>query len=576
MICEKCGKNNPTKNTVCSSCNQPLPSSSNCGGFADILTINVNVPEVPTSSTSVISSASSARTDAAINRLTSATTALTKKNNMLMFFGICASVIALIAIIVAISSIAVSGSIGNSLGEKITKMETSLTELKQRPSGIFEKTDDGTSTFKYDAITDIMVYELLKDKISVDLSSDWNLLVNGWTDSENNVVIPPYNFADISQNDTDTFSSYITTLQNIENYLLCSKEYLSDASLASVKNYVFSAISNAFSPDSDSSSAYEWLINYPTIKEFFETSDNYTDKKNTLEEAYTKVFELCTMLSPSGFDSITKESYTDSYNVYVDNLVTYNEMASEFKNIFNVTYSENESSQLLSEEAAYDLYNTNIYKYFTDFKIIFHTDKDTTYVIKNDERLCVNEVSVEATQNENQESTAQDSDKTGEAVNAEKFIIPEHKEIEEYTFEGWSGFGKNNYNIDFTEKELISGTVNDVFETFDLTNTPEDELPDKIIDLYPVYHSAADYTISFKLKTADTETELYSITKKEPYKLTENDIININSKIQTSDNQTFLHWIYEDGSKTKSSEDFALDTIKNSAGTWYAFCIPKL
>lgn len=43
MICEKCGKNNPGKNTTCAYCKAPLPGNESCGGFADILSFT-NVP----------------------------------------------------------------------------------------------------------------------------------------------------------------------------------------------------------------------------------------------------------------------------------------------------------------------------------------------------------------------------------------------------------------------------------------------------------------------------------------------------------------------------------------------------
>jgi len=38
MLCEKCGKNNLSDATKCSSCGEPMPQQEKCNGFADILT----------------------------------------------------------------------------------------------------------------------------------------------------------------------------------------------------------------------------------------------------------------------------------------------------------------------------------------------------------------------------------------------------------------------------------------------------------------------------------------------------------------------------------------------------------
>lgn len=38
MICNKCGKNNPAGAEKCSFCKEPMPETTNCGGFSDILT----------------------------------------------------------------------------------------------------------------------------------------------------------------------------------------------------------------------------------------------------------------------------------------------------------------------------------------------------------------------------------------------------------------------------------------------------------------------------------------------------------------------------------------------------------
>lgn len=44
MICDKCGKNS-RKEAVCSHCGEKMPETTNCGGFADILSFSIS--EIP-------------------------------------------------------------------------------------------------------------------------------------------------------------------------------------------------------------------------------------------------------------------------------------------------------------------------------------------------------------------------------------------------------------------------------------------------------------------------------------------------------------------------------------------------
>ena len=47
MICNKCGKNNDAEATNCINCGETLPTSSNCGGFSDILTFTPPAAVMP-------------------------------------------------------------------------------------------------------------------------------------------------------------------------------------------------------------------------------------------------------------------------------------------------------------------------------------------------------------------------------------------------------------------------------------------------------------------------------------------------------------------------------------------------
>lgn len=47
MICNKCGKNNDAEAINCINCGETLPTSTNCGGFSDILTFTPPAAGVP-------------------------------------------------------------------------------------------------------------------------------------------------------------------------------------------------------------------------------------------------------------------------------------------------------------------------------------------------------------------------------------------------------------------------------------------------------------------------------------------------------------------------------------------------
>jgi hypothetical protein len=50
MLCNKCGKNNPIGAEKCSYCKEPMPQTTGCSGFGDILTYSAPAPQEAASS----------------------------------------------------------------------------------------------------------------------------------------------------------------------------------------------------------------------------------------------------------------------------------------------------------------------------------------------------------------------------------------------------------------------------------------------------------------------------------------------------------------------------------------------
>lgn len=97
MICEKCGKNNPSKNTICSNCKAPLPVTESCGGFADILTFN----DVPGPVTATETRAAGMN-DADAKRLVSKTAAIAEYNKKITLFTLIGAGVSTLLLILAI------------------------------------------------------------------------------------------------------------------------------------------------------------------------------------------------------------------------------------------------------------------------------------------------------------------------------------------------------------------------------------------------------------------------------------------------------------------------------------------
>lgn len=117
MICEKCGKNNPSKNTICSSCKAPLPVCESCGGFADILTFN-DVPGPVT----VTETRTAGMNDADAKRLVAKTSAIAEYNKKITLFTLIGAGVSTLILILAIVFLIITSSKVSVLEHKISSL----------------------------------------------------------------------------------------------------------------------------------------------------------------------------------------------------------------------------------------------------------------------------------------------------------------------------------------------------------------------------------------------------------------------------------------------------------------------
>ena len=509
MICEKCGKINPGKNTVCSSCNAPLPVSKSCGGFEDILTINAPAPETSTTSAAV-SSVSGARTDAAIMKLNASNEELKKKNSFLMISSIAAAGISLIALIVAIVAI-VSPSVSS---VKINSLESEVSELKDEVNEIVSG-DNEIET--YHCVENDIVYNFIKDFIETDLMSSFeNSDDNGIpTNSDNFDILNNYLDSAINKLDTESHEKL--------GKLLNSKfmKYYSDAFI-------------------------NWLQeNYSNIHTVYVNSDDYK-----VFVAVTVFTDLCEIYTENSNN--VKEFKLDKQSENLQD--KYNKLSTEYKkskenlnNHFedNKEILENNNIKSLPFDEVADIRIQDLDYYFKgDYTISFKiSEKETKdFLLKNEDKFVTEKID--------------DNPNVLPAIDASSISEGEK-------FVGWSTLEMPEDEKDcYTNAQLTEKSVYEFFKDKDDEN-------DKTIELYPIFAKEGGYKVIY----LDEEgNEIDDVSSELPYYvLKEDDYPDepTNDPYSAKDgNRTFKGYKIEDKDEIFTKEDFISKNISAVDGSY--------
>ena len=505
MICEKCGKLNAGKNTVCSSCNAPLPGAKSCGGFEDILTVNVPVPEA-TSTQATISSVSSARTEAAINKLSASNEELKKKNSTLMMFSFCAAGLALIAIIIAIVA-AVSPSVSPA---EFSALESEVVSLNDDIDALDDKS--------YDAVENDMVYTFLSDYITVDLNASFNAAID----------------ANLSE------EADYTAFDELEAYLKSSYNKLGNNGvlLANSLNTVFA--------EKSSEDFEKWLEEkYPTIYEIYTESDDYKETVvvNHFNELYENYLKKAEDINNFSIENNTKDDFKNLCS-------EYNKAKTELEEYYNNAENKAilEKNQILSvflDETAESKVDELDYYFKGNFTITFNipNSKPAGYKLANNDMFVIEE------------------------TEANKNVLPKDdvlKTSDDEKFVGWSAV-KDPESTEFcyTNEQLTEKNAYEFFKELDIDK-------DKNIELYPIFAKADGYTVIFldeegnPLKKVKKDLPFYILKEEDYVGVEENDSYN-----DDDINKTFSGYVKKsDENITLNKEDFVGKSIASVEGEY--------
>ncbi len=148
MICDKCGKNNPTGAQKCSSCGEDMPTTASCGGFYDILNFS-DLPNEGLKEKASQENGAEGIDQQNMQKLLKKSDSIIKNTQKNTVFGLVAIGLSLVILIssVVIGVITVN-SVKNyekettkKINDSITRIEEATKELKNTQSKIVEESE---------------------------------------------------------------------------------------------------------------------------------------------------------------------------------------------------------------------------------------------------------------------------------------------------------------------------------------------------------------------------------------------------------------------------------------------------